>query len=82
MTLREIAETVGRERGFYVQDMRAATSRQRARLRARQEAMSRQYEAGFSNEQVARFWGRHHTTVIYARRAFPASGGVTDHFRP
>jgi chromosomal replication initiation ATPase DnaA len=64
-SIRRIAEDEAAEAGITLDAIRGE-SRHRPIASARQRAMRRAFWAGFSSAAIGRFFGRDHTTVLYA----------------
>lgn len=63
-TMAGIAQSLAAERGFTLDLLRNA-DRTKAISHARQEAMLRMVEAGFTTTQIGRFLRRDHSTVVH-----------------
>lgn len=64
-TMREIAEAVAASHNLTLTELKA-WDRRAPIAKARQRAMFEQKRLGFTGPQIARFWGRDHSTVSHA----------------
>lgn len=77
-TMRTLAETIAREHGLTVEELRSPSHSPRYAW-PRQEAMAAMHDAGFSNRQAANFFHRKdHTTAVYARQAVAARRALAE----
>lgn len=77
-SLKDIAAIVAQEHGITLADIMSEETH-RVVARARQDAMLRQREiTGFSYPRIAKFWGKDHTTVLYAVRVAKARAGMEE----
>jgi len=67
LMMREIAQQICDEHGLTLRFL-TGSSRKRSVAWARQEAFRRCYAEGYSSIQIARFFDRDHTTVLYGKR--------------
>lgn len=66
-SMREIAAAVAASHNLILPELKA-WDRRAPIAKARQRAMYEQKRLGFTGPQIARFWGRDHTTVSHACR--------------
>lgn len=64
-TMASIVAEAAAQAGLSVEALRSP-ARRRPVAQARQQAMARMREVGFTTTQVGRFFGRDHTTVTHA----------------